>query len=823
MKSFAELERIFCCMFLGFGMIAAAADFHLVKDGKAQAVIIRNQQAEAAQDFLVREAAKCGVTLNLADAAKNGNKIVFNVKKVPMEQEDAFTIDFPDRRTMRISCSPVSARWAANHLLETAFGVRWVFPHLKLYGKEDINDYPKAGNISVKTEKYEQKPYSVFLNRKMVYRFSDWTPNWGQKASMGHGHWITIDGFPVWKYAPDQSWPEEIMPVLKGKKLKLPKPKSLPLPKNPYLAKGWAAPNRDGVNYHSNWNPCFSHPKTAEIAIANILEKLDREPTLKCISLSINDDGGFCQCNDCMKAVKGKNSFSRYLNYSDLFWGWMNKVAEGVGKKYPDVFFYASAYREVMNPPSFKLHPKVLVQFAFEINNLLDPEMRKLRLKQMKEWSGRCSHLMVYDYDYGIGKFLLPRLTTKVHSEAVKQFHREFNLRGLSTEAFVSPFDGPKYYLMYRLMRDVNDDPDRIMDTWYRNAVGPKAAPALRKFYEFWDHYWTGPEIRKTQWYKTVTNIYLQLGERPSHTFALKHGDMKKLRALMTEVVEKAETPQQKRRAKVLMKYFELSEAAAQALFSELISPEGKLLSSADAVELLRQVPAALEAGKRFRSHPYHKVGRRSEESLFNITQLNIGLIMPFIKDPAVQAELRKLEKNRKLPAVLRAQIKIWLGVKAENLMENGSFEEAQPMIKPLWSKRLNGKRDTRHASDGKYSFRAGNGSFLMMAKMEAGKTYLLLWDLFIETGSNEGRFGYRLGPFQGNLVRRWYRNEFIPTGGVWNTYSVVVHYPKNKKLGVDRIRVHLFLKNFERTEPVWLDNFRFYCLDDLKLEEAAE
>ena len=309
----------------------------------------------------------------------------------------------------------------------------------------------------------------------------------------------------------------------------------------------------------------------------------------------------------------------------------------------------------------------------------------------------------------------------------------------------------------------------------------------------------------------------MQLGERPTHTFALKRGDMEKLRALMTEVVEKAETPQQKRRANVLMKYFEYAEDAAQALFSELISPEGKLDSAADAVELLRQVPAAIEAAERFRNNPVNALERDEKPlSLLSMTLLNIGLILPFVKEPEVRAELEKLQNDEKLPAILRGQIKIWLGFKAENLIENGSFEEETPVIlRPLWAPKLNGERDTRHVSDGKYSFRTGNGFYLLSGKMEPGKTYLFLCDLFIERGSNEGRFSYRLGPSKGVNAKLWTRQDFVPTGGLWNTYSAAISHPGD----VDNLQIHLYFQKFENNEPVWIDNLRLYCLDDFDVK----
>ena len=808
MKRISELKSLLCGVLLLFSLswISAAGDFVLVKNGAPQAVIIKNRKVQRAQDFLLLETAKCGVKMSLADSAKNGHKIVFEVKEnVPLEQEDVFTIDFPDPATMKITCTRTSARWAANHLMETAFGVRWFFPHLKEYGNE-INDYPKAVNISVKAEKYVQKPYSFYLDREMVWRFGNWTANWGNQRRMVENHWIAIDAFPVWKYAPDQSWPQEIMPVWNGKKLKLPKPKKLPLPKNPYLARAAAAPNPSGLNYFNGWNPCFSHPKSAEIAAANILEELERNPNRKKFILSVNDNGGFCQCDACRKAVSGKRNFSGYPDYSDLYWTWMNKVAETVSQKYPDVLFSASAYREVMNPPSFRLHPRIVPKFAFDIYAMTDPKVREVRLAQLKTWSERSSQLLLYDYDYGKGAFLFPRLSVRLHAEMVKNFHHDFNARGLSTEALVLPFDGPKYYVMYRLLRDINADPEKLADEWYRGVVGTKAAPALQKYFQFWEDYWTGPDIRRTQWYRSVTNIYMQLGERPTHTFALKRGDMKKLRTLMTEVVEKAETQQQKRRALVFMKYFEYAEAAAQALFSELIPPEGKLNSTADAVELLRQVPAAIEAEKRFRDHPYNS----RKESISSSMLLNIGLVMPFIKETEVRKELKQLENDSRLPATLRGQIKIWLGFKAENRIENGSFEQDAVPLRPLWMRKLNGKRDSSRASDGKYSFRTRNGYYLVNPKIEPGKTYLFLCDVFIERGSNEGRFRINLAPSSGRIPRDWIRKENVLTGGQWNTYSMVVSHPS-----ADNLQIQIGLRNFESTEPVWLDNLRFYCLDE--------
>ena len=788
-------------LILCIGCSSFHSDFVLVKDGNAEVEIIENSQAAEAQKILVSEAAKCGVKLDLTSSEKGGNRIVFEVEDRPIETEDAFTIDFPDSRTMKIRCSPVSARWAVNHLLETAFGVRWFFPHNPAFGNDEANDYPSAVHVAVKRKKYIQKPYSFYLHRSIDWRDLRFAANWGAKYPFMAGHFMPVDVFPVWKYAPDQSWPKEVMPVLKGKRYIPPKPKTLPLPQNPYLAK---------IGYDAEWNPCFTDPRTAEIAIENILEILEKDPKKRDISMGVNDNGGMCECEKCRNAVGGKRNSGGYADYSEPYWKWVNTVAETVSKKHPDVWFVCLAYREVMDPPFFKLHPKVIVRPCFEIYAMREPTVRERRLKIMKKWSACCPNILFYDYYSGLGAFLFPRIHFRHQASVLKEFYEKYNLRGLFQEAaFSHAFEGPKFYQMYRLMRDIGTDPEDPVAEWCRNAVGEEAAPVLRKYYQFWEDYWMGEDIRKTAWYiNSVNNIYMQLGERSSHTFALKRGDMRKLRALMTEVVEKAENPQQKRRANILMKYFEYAEDAAQALFSELIPPEGRLRSAEDAAELLRQVPAAVKAEERFRNHPFNT----QKHNLTSSMMMNIGLIQPFIREPSVRDELAKLEKEEKLPAVLRAQIKIWLGADVTNRIENGSFEQEKLPIEPLWSETLHGSRDTKYASDGIYAFKTRNGYYLTCPKIEQGKTYMLVSDLFIEQGSSEGRFSYRLDPSLGRTSKHVIQQEFVLTGGRWNTCSAVISHPGP----VDNLKIMFFFQKFESDEPVWIDNIRFYCLDDL-------
>ena len=312
----------------------------------------------------------------------------------------------------------------------------------------------------------------------------------------------------------------------------------------------------------------------------------------------------------------------------------------------------------------------------------------------------------------------------------------------------------------------------------------------------------------------------MQLGERNTHTYALKKGDMKNFRECMEKVVALAETPEQQRRAQILMEAFEYSELAATVAFSEIFMPEGQLRNVEDARELASALNASLVARKKLASHPLNKFNGGGK-SLFDAADAAIGKLIPYLNDPQVKETVENLAGDSFVPAALRAQFRIWLGAKADNLIENGSFEQEAPQpLAPLWSDKLHGQRDAQYASDGEHAFKSQNGYYLIHPKIERGKTYLFLCDIFIEKGSNEGRFSTRIGPAKGSTPVSWFRTETIPTGGGWNSCSSVV---SSDKPGVDSLLIQLHIEKFEQNEPIWIDNVRLYCLDDIVPPESSK
>lgn len=542
----------------------------------------------AVEDFNTTLAAATGVELPVVNE-RSGDRhtVVFAIEPAPRMRDDAFRIDFPDADTLRIAGSGRSVRWALNHLLETHAGVRWLF-----FGHAHIpalNDLLIPREPVAQTASFPFRRDPGYYRRGMLEHYLPHNVKFPVFPRSG-GHGMTQDVFPIEKYAPDQSWPEAIMPVHGGEKVVLPPPHD---PPNMHRQ----------VDYLGRWHPCFSSPETVTIAVENMLEILAADPDRDWFELGVMDWGGHCRCDDCVAAVGDRTNDMGHPHYSELYYAWVNAVAEQIAARYPEVHFGTILYRELFDAPDFKLHPNIVPRMSLDVHQLMNAEVRAEKWRQIRRWFDRSQHLGLSEYAWGIDAYALPRIYFGLWADFIKEFQTQGGMAWTfgGWKRAGSESEGPKSYLFYKLSWDVTQDLDAILDDWYRHTVGEAAAPYLRAYFDFWEDYWTGARIRRTPWYRnSIRGQYLRWREwtrNPgTHTFALQRGDMARLREWMEAVVDKAETPGQQTRAARLMLAFEYYEANATALFAEIVPPEAGVPDEASALEIIASVPAAFAA-----------------------------------------------------------------------------------------------------------------------------------------------------------------------------------------------------------------------------------
>ena len=331
---------------------AIGADFHLVENQHPAASIVL---MEKASDSIKKSIENFNLTLKTITGTDlpvvretSGNQILFSVKKInSLNTADHFTISFPDSRTMLIECTEISIQWAFNHLIREYAKAEWILP-------ESCGlSYTPMQNLVIPARKIEVKDISWPISRVHSVRTIWWMHNFRQGLRVDHD--LTRHAFPLSKYGKNNSWPSAIMPVLNGKKIT-----ALPDPKHP----------------RQFWQPCYSNPETARIAIENLFEYLKCNPGLLGLSLGANDNVGFCQCRECRNLNKNRPDYN-----SESYFTFINRVLDEVCKKYPDLVVSVFAYQSTYLPPSFKLHPNALVYLTIDFNSCISPSIRESQKK----------------------------------------------------------------------------------------------------------------------------------------------------------------------------------------------------------------------------------------------------------------------------------------------------------------------------------------------------------------------------------------------------------------------------------------------------------
>ena len=352
--------------------------------------------------------------------------------------------------------------------------------------------------------------------------------------------------------------------------------------------------------------------------------------------------------------------------------------------------------------------------------------------------------------------------------------------------------------------QDVAHCVDKTILEWYEAAGGKKAAPYLAEYFKFWENYWLRPELSKTNWYSSVRSTYMQLGEQGTYTYALRRGEMAKLRSLLEKALANAGTPDQKKRMEVyLNECFSTMEASAKCLYSEYLKPDGTLASAKDAADLLKSVPDAARALQflKTKSIQLKSLQRIMEGGFVS----NINAVTPFLKDPAVRAELRKLTDDTTLPKALQAQLQILAGKTFTNLFPAGSFETGsvpQGMTP-----------DAKHVSHGKRAVRFRNGEYLLFANgIKPGKTYYIAADVYSSNASLEGKFNFMIAPRAGTQTLDWKRLTNLKLAKGWQTIAFAYQTPAQPN--VDNFFMIVQANYFELDEMLWMDNIRIYQLD---------
>ncbi|MBR7145567.1 MAG: DUF4838 domain-containing protein [Lentisphaeria bacterium] len=247
------------------------------------------------------------------------------------------------------------------------------------------------------------------------------------------------------------------------------------------------------------WEPCYTAPGIAEAAAKSVIEFFKKNPNLYNCSLSVNDNGNICQCDNCVK----KNAHLPKGSESQSYYEWVNKVVSIVKKEYPDRYFGVLNYWVTKDmPKNVKLDPAVVPMVCEDFKFYVDPIYRARLEKRLQKWDETASTLGWWDYGFE-GSYLVPTYNPKFNAAFLKELYHKHNLRYYFCEWGPGPAwkNTPEIYMMSKLLWDIDQDADKLIDEWFELAVGKEAAVPFKKYYDVWARFWND-DVTKTPWFR---------------------------------------------------------------------------------------------------------------------------------------------------------------------------------------------------------------------------------------------------------------------------------------------------------------------------------
>jgi hypothetical protein len=231
---------------------------------------------------------------------------------------------------------------------------------------------------------------------------------------------------------------------------------------------------------------CLANPDVLKLAEAKVRQWIKEHPEANIISVSQNDTGKWCQCDQCTALDEAEGSPAASLIR------FVNAIAEDIEHDYPHVSIDTLAYQYTRKPPK-TLRPRanVIIRlcsieccFAHPLATCPSEENRRFR-DDILAWQPVAKKLYIWDYTTNFGHYQQPFPNFDALQPNV-QFFVEHNVRGLFEQGNYSSGGlgelGPlRAYLLAKLLwnpkTDLQKHTAEFLAAYYGNT-----APQIRAY-----------------------------------------------------------------------------------------------------------------------------------------------------------------------------------------------------------------------------------------------------------------------------------------------------------------------------------------------------
>ena len=227
---------------------------------------------------------------------------------------------------------------------------------------------------------------------------------------------------------------------------------------------------------------CLTNPDVLKLTIAAVEKTFAEHPDCEITSVSQNDAGNWCQCDDCKKLA------AKYGGQSGAYIWFVNQVAAAIEKDLgPDKLIDTLAYQFTEQPPT-GIAPRKNVRVRLCPINVCEAHpyatddfpATKAFVSNLAAWAKITDTLYIWHYNTNFANYLLPFPDFKEFPADLKLYQHS-GVKGIFFEGDYNSPGGAeaelRSYVMAKCLWNPVVDSDALVTEWMQGVYGPAWKP----------------------------------------------------------------------------------------------------------------------------------------------------------------------------------------------------------------------------------------------------------------------------------------------------------------------------------------------------------
>lgn len=272
---------------------------------------------------------------------------------------------------------------------------------------------------------------------------------------------------------------------------------------------------------------CLTNPGAIRTATETVLEWMRQDPVSRSFGVVQNDCLGYCECDQCRALDEKEESHAGSLIF------FCNEIARAVAQQYPELdmdgvprkMIHTIAYTYTQKPPkTIKPEPSLTIVMCHmypscDSHSIQVCPLNKAYREDMAGWLAYSPRMLVWHYVVDFTHFCLPFPNFNA-IRADLPWYKEMGVSGVLCQAAISgELSELRHYVCAKLLWDVNESVDTLVDDFMEGFFGPAAQP-MRAYFDLIHKQVQDPE-RHMHLYSGLEAGYLppEVGDEISRLF----------------------------------------------------------------------------------------------------------------------------------------------------------------------------------------------------------------------------------------------------------------------------------------------------------------